>query len=257
MGRDFDGSGDDLSRSGSPPVTVPPYTLIASFYIATGTASNRVILSLGDSGDSNDDYFYISANCTGDVARFFLKDLESSTTEQTIETVATFSRDKWQHIACTNAGHTSAKVVFLNGGNKVSNTATTSPDGIDNVKIGVTADSTPAARLIGRAGEVAIYDVVLADALIAALADGASPQEIKRGNLVAHWPLDGSGSPEPDLSGNAHHLTVNGDPTLTTHPPIVTPYGLGIQGVHVGAGAMALARPTNRFVHSRIHGRVA
>lgn len=56
----------------------------------------------------------------------------------------------------------------------------------------------------------AVWDTILSSGEFAALSAGASPSTIQSASLQGYWPLNGSGSIEPDLSGQGRDATVTG-----------------------------------------------
>jgi hypothetical protein len=62
----------------------------------------------------------------------------------------------------------------------------------------------------GQMAELAVWNVKLTAAEMAALAKGARPNTIRPSALKAWWPLGGIQSPEPDLSGLANNGTLTG-----------------------------------------------
>ena len=71
----------------------------------------------------------------------------------------------------------------------------------------------------GRIAEVALWDVALSAAEVAALASGVTPLHMRPGNLVAYWPVWGLHSPEIDLTSNGNNMTVTG-PVKAGHAPV-------------------------------------
>ena len=74
----------------------------------------------------------------------------------------------------------------------------------------------------GDIAHVAVWDVVLTDDEVATLAEGISPLRVRRGSLIAYWPVGGQ-STERDIVGGLN-MTVNGTPTQSEEPPI--PYSV-------------------------------
>jgi hypothetical protein len=116
-------------------------------------------------------------------------------------TVALVTLNTYAHIAAVFAAVDDRRV-YLNGGNKVTDDATSkTPAGIDTTSIGRRSTSAPALYASGRIAEAAIYNAALTDDEIAELAAGASPLLVRPDALVAYWPLVGRDYPEPDLVG--------------------------------------------------------
>jgi hypothetical protein len=64
----------------------------------------------------------------------------------------------------------------------------------------------------GKLRDCAIWSRVLTPGEIAKLARGVSPSEIRRGSLVAHWPMDDAGGAR-DLGPNGIYMTESGSTT--------------------------------------------
>lgn len=90
----------------------------------------------------------------------------------------------------------------------------------------------------GSIASAGLWNAALTAKEIAALGQGVSPLYVRPGNLVGYWPLWGVHSPEIDLVGTPHVLTVTGA-TLGNHAPVV-PYNAhrwGTDGEEIAAAA--------------------
>lgn len=130
-----------------------------------------------------------------------------------------WSTGVWEHVvAVKNGTGAGAQKMYRNGvfvgtatSNKsIQNTANT-------LRVGQASDGSQ--QFAGTIAEVGIWDVVLSDAEILALAAGVSPRQVRPGSLKGYWPLYGAGSPEPDLSGNQNNMTVS-SAAAADHAPV-------------------------------------
>jgi hypothetical protein len=92
---------------------------------------------------------------------------------------------------------------------------------VNTTAIGVLNSAGLTHPLNGSIAECAIWNVALTQAEITALAKGARAKDIRPLNLKGYWPLDGFASPEPDLSGAAHNMTITGSVPSGFGPPFM------------------------------------
>lgn len=135
---------------------------------------------------------------------------------------------RWYHIAMTKNGNGAGTLrVFLNGSQDAVTASSASI--VDSGGI-FTIGATQAGSFVhdGRIAEAALWDIVLSDAQILALARGAPPNCVSPKGLRGYWPLWGVSASlgDPDLSGLGSHLTKNGTVGVGDHAP-VGPYVLG------------------------------
>jgi hypothetical protein len=219
MARAFvSGSSQYLEHVGVP-VTTTPLTLAAWFYAAQTTSSYGLVgvgVGAGTTTVINGFQLYATSG-TVKIAS------GNGTTAATAVTTATFAANAWAHAAAVFTSGTS-RAAYLNGGNKVSNTTSSTPGTPDAVDVGRMMQTTK-NYMNGRLAEAAVWNVALTDAEVAALAAGVSPLRVRPANLVAYWPLLGIDSPETDwhpAGGTRYPLTVTGA-TKGNHAP-VEPY---------------------------------
>jgi hypothetical protein len=135
------------------------------------------------------------------------------------------STGTWYHV-CGMSSYSGGNVtesVFINGANKTSNTATLTNNfsGSTKTSIGVFNGSSLSGYNNGTIADCAIWNVILTDAEVLALANGARPSTIRPLSLVGWWPLDGLQSPEPDLSGFVNNMTLTNSPAAAAGPPLM------------------------------------
>ena len=134
------------------------------------------------------------------------------------ETTTGYSVNTWHHAAGTFTS-TTARAAFIDGGSKGTDTTSIVPANENRISIGRWGDSTPGNYMSGRICEVGLWDVVLTDDEISALARGVTPNRVRPANLKGYWPVWGLHSPEIDLSGNGNSLAVTGA-VKADHAPV-------------------------------------
>lgn len=149
----------------------------------------------------------------------------TNTTSGTVSAVTStaISANTWFH-ACAVFTSATSRGAYLNGGGKGSNTTSRSPTGIDRTAIGVLFGSS-VSQPFGPAGtgdlaEVAVWNIALSDADVAALATGVSPLLIHPEALVGYWPLLGVNSPENNLLSNTSTMSITGSLSQSAHPRV-------------------------------------
>lgn len=140
-------------------------------------------------------------------------------------TTAAMTPNTWQHALGVWTSNT-LRAVYLNGGNKGTNTTSAGVSGLNATAIGRRPNSGDQWFMDGNVGTVVMWDIALTDADAVILASGASALKVKPLNIVGYWPVWGVQSPEIDLSPNARSMIVTGTVISTTHPPI-TPFSFG------------------------------
>jgi hypothetical protein len=143
----------------------------------------------------------------------------NSPTSAIAETTGVLSAGTWSFCGGSFASATS-RIVYL-GTEKVSNTTSVTPSGLDRLIVG--ANATPAQFADGDMAELVVWDAALDDAEFAALAAGSSPALIRSTSLVHYYEFFGNDSPEPDRWKNRDDLTLNNAPTKAAHPRMYYP----------------------------------
>lgn len=120
--------------------------------------------------------------------------------------------------AMTGSGQT----VWLNGGNSGTNGTTNTLSGLSLTSIGMlnTNSAGAGSTFTGPIGEVGYWSAGLSATEASAYNAGVPPNMIRRGSLIAYWPVYGALSPEPDESGGGHPMTLTGSPTASFAPPV-------------------------------------
>lgn len=203
MALDF-AAGQNLS-AGLAVVTAAPFTFACWFNAAT--TSEQPLFSISDGTNASSLFL---------VELFSSKvGVQAATGANEALTSTTFPMGSWNHAAAVFAS-ASSRSAYLNGGGKVTKTTTATPTGMTNTWLAKDRSSGYAGIL----AEAGIWNVALTDAEITALAQGALPRAIRPQSLVGYWPLYGLSSPEPDLSGGRHNMSLTGTPTQANHAPV-------------------------------------
>lgn len=194
------------------PVTDYPVTL-AGWFQTTTTAQWSTIIMLTKKSAAGDDFFVIGMSSAG-AARAGVR---NTTTGNQVGSLTT-SADTWTHVVGTFASSTLREVFFNGTADGTETTAVTFPDGMDEISIGEFGGSGGGDGMNGTIAEVGVWDVVLTDGEALALANGATPNQIRPSNLVGYWPLWGA-EVGKDLSGKGNHLTNEGTTIEAFHSP--------------------------------------
>ena len=235
MSRTF-GTTSDYLEIGSALVTTYPFTVACWFYSTNNTALQNLFAICDSALNTNQQW---RLQLRGDVAGDPLRVISRTTSQVNADTTIGYSLNTWQH-ACGVFASATDRRVFLDGGNKGTNTTSNTPTGLNKTSIGLVRDSTPDSPMIGRIAEVVVWNIALSDAIVAMLAQRVHPYRIYPANIIAYWPIFGNSSPEVDLSGGGLNLTVVGT-TLSDHPPVSPLFGfdmgwMGAYSVVAGGG---------------------
>lgn len=159
------------------PVTTVPCTIVAwTKRYSGGLSSNRV--HCGQSG-TNNSAFSIQLDASGNVAATRTTSAGTNAAATTSGAVAQLG--VWTHMAGVFASITDRRA-FLNGGQKATNA--TSGAASPSTFVGINTSGTTANAQESTFHSVAVWNVALDDAEIAALALGAYPPRIQGANLV-------------------------------------------------------------------------
>lgn len=136
-------------------------------------------------------------------------------------TSATVTSGVWHHL-CGVWTNTSSRDVYLDGGNKVSNTITRTPSTPTSTQI---ANRLAEARhWNGDLAEWAVWNVSLTDAEIEVLAHGVSPYLIRPAALIAYYPLQEASGNALDFSGSGFDMTDTNTVGVADHPAVIYPW---------------------------------
>jgi hypothetical protein len=211
MSRLFDDATPDYLQSDTAIVSAAPMT-VSAWIRLDDLSSDQVFFWCGDKDDPTEAFTLQFDNSNQIEWRTIDGSGGARASTSTGVTI-----DTWHHIAGTEISTTS-RAAWIDGGSKGTNSSTRSPSGTDRTAIGMSRDSSPSRETSGNIAHVAVWDAVLSDSEIASLAAGVSPLRIRRGSLIAYWPLNGQ-SPEIDVVGSLN-LTLFGPPTVDFEPPV-------------------------------------
>jgi hypothetical protein len=210
-------SSQTLRRNGAPIRGVAPLSICAWIKPTAQTAAAVRVVGLYQDTPATAGIFSLRLETTGaPTAQTYDGTTNALATGATLVTAGV-----WQHVAATYAS-ASSRSVYLNGANKVTNTATATPTNVVETDIGALWNaSAPLLFFDGSLAEIATWSVALTDTDVAVLALGVSPLFVRPDALISYWPLYGSYSPEIDLVGRAD-LTVTGA-SVSMHPLVYFP----------------------------------
>ena len=226
MSRSFDAV-DDVINCGSSNLSANMNSISVVVWMNPNTAgeanAGRIITKNIGNSDNNGWNFQLRGVSGSDSAglRFFVDYLNANLTVST--TAGLWLTKRWAHVGFTWPGSNSANTVNI----YVSGTAATEystlgsgsgsrvSDTIRNINIGNRGDTT--STFNGKLAHLHLYNTVLNEGEIKQLMK--FPGSITN-KLVGYWPLIGTSSTEPDLSGNGHNGVVTGAINSIDEPPI-------------------------------------
>jgi hypothetical protein len=173
-------------------VTGAPCTL-ACWFNSTSLTANQNLVAITNAGGST--YLGIAASGTraGDPVIAYV-----GTPLALASSSLGYSANVWQH-ACGVFSSSTLRAAFLNGGNKGTDTNSSTPASLAFSSIG-TYNASGADATLGAVAEVGIWNVALTDDEVASLAKGFSPDQIRPQSLIAYLPLVRT---TQDIKGNA------------------------------------------------------
>lgn len=217
MARLFDDASTQYLQHAAAVVSGAPLTMACWFNVNDATINNGLMGIGRQAVDSH--YFFMGAN--GAIGGDPVQVQARGTTVAAAVTTAGFSANTWNHAAGVFSAADS-RAVYLNGGNKGTNTTSQTPESLDRTTIGALNNGgSIIVRCSGLIAEAGIWSAALTDAEVASLADGVSPLLVRPESLVAYWPLIGRTSPEIDVVGG-FGMTVTGA-VAAEHPRIYLP----------------------------------
>lgn len=194
MARSFNGTTSSLAASALPAGGVSyPFTM-ACWFRPTNLSNDHCLLALTDTAGNND-YHYLSAN--GSVGGDPLAATTKAGTTVRAQSTVSFVANTWQH-ACGVWESSTSRSVYLNGGNKGTNTTDRSPSGLDILSLGQVMAATPFASANAAIFFAAVWNIALSDAEVAQLCptDPVSSQQVpvnprfvRPGNIIFLAPL--------------------------------------------------------------------
>ncbi len=221
MARTFSSVGN-LSRTTNPPISSLPCTMAAWFKV-TGASDSGFIIQVGDNISSH--YYGLAYNAASDVDGYVF----AGATTNTITFLTTVSTNVWHHL-CLVVESNTVRSLFYDGGNKTAGSGVAiTPTAPTNIVIGaVYSAGSPVNICTGTLAEIAVWDVALTDAEVAALAKYVPSTKVRPSDLIVYWPLMANATYLNNTFSNStdRTLTLTGtQPTAADHPPVAPAYG--------------------------------
>jgi hypothetical protein len=212
MAYEFNGT-KSLTTS-STPASGTPYTMACWFKSDTvggvNTANGGALVCLNQSSNSSFQFLVLfnsqvginSANSAGAQVGF-------------LAATANFTTNVWGHAAGVFESSTS-RSIFFNGGNKATQTLSSTPSAFNQITIGARRSPSIGIYHDGLIAEAGIWDVALTDAEVGSLAKGMTCDKVRPQNLVFYAPL------VRDLQDVRGGLTItnNNTATVAAHPRV-------------------------------------
>ncbi|MHA2172821.1 MAG: LamG domain-containing protein, partial [Candidatus Kariarchaeaceae archaeon] len=215
MGRHFTRASSQYAEVDATPFVDEPITM-ACWFRTSDLTNGQTLIWTGDKDVSNKyHWLYAAGDVVGDPIRILSI---SGGPPASADTTAGYSSGVWNH-ACAVIAAGEDRRVFLNGGNKGTDTGRKNPGNPDRLAIGGRRDSVPTAYMDGDIAEVAIWDVALTDAEVAILGKGFSPEFVQPGNLVSYKRL----IRDTQERINKTYDWTTDTSTYSDHPPIIYP----------------------------------
>lgn len=209
MARKFVAASSQKIVFGSALVTAVPLTIACWFNPVSNAVAYRLF---GISDGSNSNLFCVGQTSGGKVDATTVG--AGSLTSAASVTASTTS-GTWAH-ACAVFASATDRRAFLNGTNKGTDATSKTPSGLNATDIGFDGSGTFANANIA---ECAIWNITLADAEVAALANGVAAWLIHPEALKFYAPLSMGYSPEINIISNTNTGTITGA-TLIDGPAI-------------------------------------
>ncbi len=178
----LDGVDDYATRANAPRDVVP---LTVAAWAKPDVDARLQIASINSGAETNRFSIEASGTTAGDPVR--AQSVAAGTVRNAVTTTALSWAGVWQH-ACGVFASSTSRSAFLNGAGKGSNVQTSTPAGLNALWLGRQPDG--GAPFDGRLGHVAVWNIALSDADVAALAAGDNPLTIQPANLIRYWPLE-------------------------------------------------------------------
>lgn len=249
MARWFEANKSQYLESVTTPVTSIPLTFAGWFYVNT-IGTGGTIFSIADSLGSNYFTLLLDNGTNGTVSAEKGGGTNAHTT-------TTYTVGRWHH-GCAlfgqnligGGGAVPNVVCYLNGGGRAVNSSATTETGVNKMNIGVLNTGGLFSKMDGALAEVAVWQTILMDSEIKALAAGVPPWMVQQKFLRGYW-LPGqvsmdsaylqrmsglspgtstlNGTFEPDWnphrspSNLTYKMTVTGGSKLWNHPPMRYP----------------------------------
>ena len=235
MARVFDASvlTNYLTNDAYSEITAYPFTMAIWFYPTDASTSAQTLFFLGRT-DSNLHHIYL--RLVGDFLNEPIALVCNAGGTSPVERCTTQSvMNTWSH-ACARVVSSTARSVVVNGdfanASVYSGTPIVFPTSLNRLAIGRRHNGgSGGATFDGRLAWASLYNVVLSDNDVTALANGTNPSRIRAKTLRGLWPIEGNNSPEHDYTQYANKLTITGTAPQAAGPP-VEPFSKRLWGFH-------------------------
>lgn len=214
MARNFDDSNNDFLDAGNPSaldLTGDEVTLSVWIRLESTSAEQKILAKWSDAAGQ---FQYLLSINSGGTCLFAIFDNGATNIAEGTTTLVTGT---WFHIAGVYDG---TELRIYCDGVEEDSTANTGNMSSTSAPVRIGAGSGGFGTenpFDGDIGHAAIWGIAITDSEIQSLAFGINPQQIRRDNLIAYWPLNGQ-SPEIDIVGG-FGMTITGT-TVVEEPPI-------------------------------------
>ena len=213
MARSNNGSSDDIVATATTGIVTNPISA-AGWLFASATSANGIALLACGNVNTTDGFLFAPYDGNNGKTEIIISGQGTLASSSVI-----FTAGVWHHYGFDyqffSSNNETAHVYFdgavvasIVNGNLGTNAmgAASTPFRIGRWNAGGTISTAGAMR----AADVAVWNVVLTAAEVAALAKGARPYQIRNSALTRWWPFDGLASPEPDFGGTRDNMTLTG-----------------------------------------------
>jgi hypothetical protein len=189
--------------------------------------ANEIIIGMNDADNSNLNAHALEIqhrNLDTDRVRAMSRASGSGATRSNA-TIGEETLGEWTHVAGIwnwDGSTFTSRIAYGNGVAGGTSTADRLPQNLSNTVIGARADGGGLAQQYdGEISHIAIWNVILTDDQILALANGVSPLRIQRDNLINYWPMGKTGTLYDIIQNlDLFDISTNNNPTLVEEPPI-------------------------------------
>lgn len=200
--RSFGHNANDALSTANAAVTTVPLSICAEIKLVGTTGGDQFIAGVLTSGSINN-YWALELDGGGHPVA-----TTRTTGNATAQAAVTISDTTTWHHLCFVSSANNSRSIYVDGANKVTETTSRTPSGVNLTQAGLAGDSTLDANL--KIAHLSVWSVALSDGEVATLAAGALPFTVEPANLVDYYPLGSNASPETDYGSLNHSLTVTG-----------------------------------------------
>ncbi len=217
MSRSFVASSSQYLEVDTAAIAAYPFTM-ACWFKSNDVTGEYYPMFVGDK-DIADFFTALRVSGAADTIVAFSHNYDAAAAQRA-DTSTTYGANTWHHACVTFAG-VSSRIAYLDGGGKVEDTDTVGAMvNHDRTTIGRAGDSSPAGYMDGLIAECCIWNVVLTDEEVAALAAGVHPRRIRPSALTHYWPFQNT-----NLTDQISGLTLvdfNTTTMSTDHPSLTS-----------------------------------